>query len=108
MKKFKILLLALTAISSVNVAAAEQGWTGPHLVKLVDSATASKNHSLVTLEGYSNGICSSDRIFLSIEDDQKFNQLFSMLLGAFHSGKKVDFYLPNSSDCTSTRLAVLK
>ncbi len=78
MKKFKTLLLALTAISSVNVAAAEQGWTGPHLVKLVDSATASKNNSLVTLEGYSNGICSSDRIFLSIEDDQKFNQLFSI------------------------------
>ena len=108
MKKLKTYLLTIAVFYSANILAAEQGWTGPHHIKLVDSATTSKNNALISLEGYSNSTCSSNRIFLAIADDQKFNQLFSMMLGAFHAGKKVDFYLPNSSDCTSTRLAVIK
>lgn len=108
MKKLKIVIWTIAALNSANILAAEQGWTGPHHIKLVDSATSSKNNALISLEGYSNGVCSNNRVFLSIADDQKFNQLFSMMLGAFHSGKQVDFYLPNSSDCTSTRLAVIK
>lgn len=109
MKKYVLGMLSI--IYSVNAFSAD-GWTGSSAVTAVDSLSGSSasfvSKVFVSLEGYSNPNCSNNRIALFATDAGKFDQMFSMVLSAMHSRAKVDFYIPDTTNCDSNRVIIKK
>jgi hypothetical protein len=85
-----------------------EGWMpNGYEVSVIDSVVAD-NFTYLTLEGYTNPACNNNRIALNHSSKAKFDQMFSMVLSAFHSGAKIKFYFPDTSNCNSTRILLIK
>jgi hypothetical protein len=84
------------------------GWTtSSYNISIIDSVAA-ENYAYLTLENYVNSACSNNRIALNHPNKAKFDQMFSMVLSAFHSGKKVKFYFSDTSNCNANRILLIK
>lgn len=86
---------------------AQQGWTPSLEIQRIDSLP-NDGETYITLKNYTNSVCSNHRIMLKAYSDEKFNQLLSMVLGAFYANGKVSFYLGNDNDCDSYRVTLEK
>ncbi len=104
--KIKLATLVCALLIS-NAVYAEQGWSGYHTIDVIDSLP-SERAAFISLNNYTNSICSGHRILLEGATDSKFNQLFSMVLSAFHSGARVNFLLGNDNDCKTHRVLLAK
>jgi|GEM_PF-5013254 len=100
-------LLGVSLISFSMSAFSADTWTAAYEISVVDSVVAN-NYVYLTLDGYSNSACSNHRISLTHPEKAKFDQMFSMVLSAFHSGTKVRFYFPDNSNCDSYRILLVK
>jgi len=98
-----LIVIAFLLIGTSKNAYSEQGWTSYSEIEVLDSLPSERN-TFITLKGYSNSICSANRIMLTSATDTKFNQLFSIVLSAFHAGAKVSFLLSNDNDCVANRV----
>lgn len=107
----RYLVSVVLILFSLNVFSAE-GWSGSNTVVAIDSLPGSSpsftNKVFVSLEGYSNPSCSNNRIAVYATDTNKFDQMFSMVLSAMHSGSKINFYFPDTSTCDSNRIIITK
>ncbi len=101
-----ILLIFFAMLSSQTLAAA-QGWTTSKEILSIDSLPA-ENSAYISLVDYTNPVCSSNRVKLVSESPAHFDKMFSMVLSAFHSGAKINFYLYNGSNCDSNRVVLSK
>jgi hypothetical protein len=98
---FGVLSLPLSVFSA-------DGWMeNSYKVNIIDSVAA-ENYAYLTLEGYTNTACSNNRIALNHPSKAKFDQMFSMVLSAFHSGAKIKFYFSDTSNCNSNRILLVK
>lgn len=91
---------------SANVSAVE-GWSAYHKISAIDSLSMDKK-AYLSLENFTNANCSQNRILLTSHDDRHYDQMFSMILSAFHAGSEVKFYFPSLDNCDSTRILIRK
>ena len=100
----KTLTFSLVIFTS-NLAFAVNGWSQPHMVKLIDSLT-SENESYITLDGFSDPACNNNRIHLTSSNSEHYNEMMSLVLSAFHANSKINIYL--SSSCKGVRVMLSK
>ena len=101
-------IMSVLALGISMSASSADAWTSKgYNISAIDSSAA-ENHAYITLEGYTNPSCNLNRIVLTDSSEDKFNQMFSMVLSAFHSGTKVKFYFSDTSNCNSNRIQLIK
>jgi len=107
MKMLRGIIFGVLSIISFSVSAVD-GWSvDSYQVKLIDTVQA-ENFAYLTLENYTNANCSVNRIALTHTSKNKFDNMFSLALSAFHSGAKLRFYFPDVLSCSSTRIQLVK
>lgn len=98
--------MVIGMLLSTSVSAIE-GWSAYYKISAIDSLSMDKK-AYLSLENFTNANCSHNRILLTSHDDRHYDQMFSMILSAFHAGSEVKFYFPSLDSCDSTRILIRK
>ena len=105
MNKRILTAIVISAFSANSYA--DEGWSGYKKISEIDSLTYD-NKVFVSLENYENSNCSNNRVLLTASSQKQFDQMFSLVMGAFYAGSKVTFYYSDTSNCESNRVKVKK